>query len=627
MRCGLGVSCFVLAATLAGAQEGTPLPPSMASLLPQHPRLFVHDDELPEIRKRIAVDRFARSEFVMLQARANTLLRQAPNAYQLTGEEHTLLPIARDIENRVFTLAGIYRLTGEHKYADRAIREMLAAAAFKDWYPNHFLDTAEVTTALAVGYDWLYSVLTPVQRTTIRQAMLEKGIGIFLGRLHRNEVHYRNNWGQVCYGGETIGVLAIAEKDDPESLTRAAEMIGYARPGIDLLMKFFAPDGGFEEGPVYWNYATAYNVLYLAALDTALGTNFGEADALGFSLTPRYRMQSLGPIDQYANFGDAQPEAFPAPQMYWLGAHFHHREYTAHEMHLTQALRGKMHKPAELESVRFSMFGLFWYALAPKPEGQVAPRVESFARISQAFLRSAWNDRNAWYAGYKGGNATASHGHLDLGSFVLDGFGERWAVDLARDDYALPGYFGKQRWDYYRTQTQSHNTITVDGPNEDLDAIATVELVRDLGRSQIVVSNLDQVYKGKLKHWTRALRVVDGEGVLLQDELEPAHPIDLTWHFHTRADVSVSTDRRTATLTVGGISIQAHLLAPADAGFEAIDASRPPAPNASNPGLIDLTIHQPKVTAPETVSVSFRNISSRFDPLIQPIATWPGSLH
>lgn len=611
-----------LSAVYAPAQQGVPIPTSMATLVGQHPRLFVQDSQLPEIQKRITTDPFAKSEFDMLHARADALLGQPPHTYQLSGEEVTLLAIARDIEDRVFTLAGMYRLTGERKYADRAIAEMLATAAFRDWNPSHYLDTAEATTALAVGYDWLYSVLTPEQRATIREAILEKGINIYLDRLHHNQVHYTNNWGQVCYGGETIGVLALAEKDDPESLRRAAEMIEYARHGIDPLMRLFAPDGSFEEGPSYWNYATVYNALYLAALDSALGTDFGEAGAPGFSLTPRYRIQSLGPIYQYANFGDAHPPAFPAPQMYWFGAYFHHPEYTAHEMRLTQALRGKMEESAGRESNRFAMFGLFWYALAPQPQEQAPPRVESFTRISQAFLRTSWDDRNAWYVGYKGGNAKSSHGHLDLGSFVLDGLGQRWAVDLGSDSYGLPGYFGKQRWDYYRTQSQAHNTLTIDGPNEDLDAVASVELAQDFGQNQIVISNLDRAYKGKLNHWSRAMRIADGEGVLLQDEVDPVHSVDLTWHFHTLADVSISSDGRAATLRSGGVAIEAHLLAPASARFEVVDASNPRPPNAPNPRLTDLIIHRPHLDTSETLSVSFSDTAKSFTPVIQPIATW-----
>jgi len=38
---------------------------------------------------------------------------------------------------------------------------MLTAAAFPDWNPAHFLDVAEMSFAVAIGYDWLYSQLAP----------------------------------------------------------------------------------------------------------------------------------------------------------------------------------------------------------------------------------------------------------------------------------------------------------------------------------------------------------------------------------------------------------------------------------------------------------------------------------
>ena len=52
---------------------------------------------------------------------------------------------------------------------------------------------------------------------------------------------------------------------------------------LPLAMAEFAPDGAWEEGPGYWNYATVYNVVFLAGLQTALGTDFGLSDIEGFS--------------------------------------------------------------------------------------------------------------------------------------------------------------------------------------------------------------------------------------------------------------------------------------------------------------------------------------------------------
>ncbi|WP_260704071.1 hypothetical protein [Edaphobacter flagellatus] len=87
------------------------------------------------------------------------MLSVPPLEYTIAGPEHTLLATARAVEDRIFTLAGLYRITGDKRFAERARQEMLASANFPDWYPKHFLDTAEMTAALGVGYDWLYSFL------------------------------------------------------------------------------------------------------------------------------------------------------------------------------------------------------------------------------------------------------------------------------------------------------------------------------------------------------------------------------------------------------------------------------------------------------------------------------------
>lgn len=60
----------------------------------------------------------------------------------------------------------------------------------------------------------------------------------------------------------------------------------------------------------------------------------------------------------------------------------------------------------------------------------------------QAVLRSSWNDKRATYVGIKAGSANNGHGHMDIGSFILEANGVRWAVDLGRDGYTLPRQHG-----------------------------------------------------------------------------------------------------------------------------------------------------------------------------------------
>ncbi len=78
--------------------------------------------------------------------------------------------------------------------------ELNAAAAFRDWNPARFVDTAEMTHAFAVGYDWLYNALTTEERGWVRDALVSKGLdqGLqsYAQKARWTTEHY--NWNIVC---------------------------------------------------------------------------------------------------------------------------------------------------------------------------------------------------------------------------------------------------------------------------------------------------------------------------------------------------------------------------------------------------------------------------------------------
>lgn len=84
----------------------------------------------------------------------------------------------------------------------------------------------------------------------------------------------------------------------------------------------------------------------------------------------------------------------------------------------------------------------------------------------------------ALFVGFKAGANDVNHSSLDLGSFVLDADGLRWATDLGPDDYNLPGYFDTKkgtaspRWKYYRLNNRSNNTLTPGDALQDYHATA-----------------------------------------------------------------------------------------------------------------------------------------------------------
>src|SRR5690606_22433149 len=157
----------------------------------------------------------------------------------------------------------------------------------------------------------------------IREAIVEKGlkpgIAAYEGARYGWWRNAHHNWNQVCNGGLMLGALAIAE-DEPE----LAEQI--MRPALARLpraMRSVAPDGGWNEGPGYWEYTIRYTVPLIATLQSALGNEFGLADFEGFDQTGSFRLHFVGPTRLPFNFADAgEGRSGGSPMMYWLGRRF-----------------------------------------------------------------------------------------------------------------------------------------------------------------------------------------------------------------------------------------------------------------------------------------------------------------
>jgi len=414
----------------------------LAGLREGHPRLYVTPESIARLKEAVEKDPAARKWRERLEEDARMILGERTVERKLVGPR--LLGESRAALRRVSTLAGLFLLDGDRAKAERARKEMLAAAAFTDWNPSHFLDVAEMTNALAIGYDWLFGFLSAEDRAAVRAAIVEKGLkpGLAVYASRRGWPLVHHNWNQVCNGGLAAGALAIAGEEPAV----ARGVLGKARVSIPRAMASFAPDGGWAEGPGYWNYATHYNVFFLSAAETALATDFGLAKSPGFAETGFFRIHSVGPLGLTFNYADAGDGAGSAPQMLWLSRRFREPAFGRHE--------------TALSANRPDFFHLAWFtAQDEKSEPAALPLDALFRGVDVAFFRSAWNDRQAVYVAVKSGDNRANHSHLDLGSFVLDALGERWAVELGGDDYNLPGYFGKKRWEYYRLRTEGQNTL------------------------------------------------------------------------------------------------------------------------------------------------------------------------
>jgi hypothetical protein len=545
--------------------------------------------------------------FARIRTQADKMLKDPPVEYVLIGPR--LLDKSRRCLERATTLSFVYQLTGEEKYAARAAKELEATAAFQDWHPAHFLDTAEMTCAFGIGYDWLYSYLSKEQRAVFRKALIEKGLTPGLESYRGTGkfgwwVKAHHNWSQVCNGGLAVGALAIA--DEEPALAR--EVLDSGLKAVQGAMGNFGPDGSWNEGPGYWGYTLMYTSYYLGAMQTALGTMRGLEQAPGLSEAGLFRLYFTGPTQKTFNFADAHEGAGSAPAMFWLARTFRKPVCAWHER--------QMMKP--------SAFDLIWYSLEGRgPAAEGLPTAKYFRRDDVVFMRSAWEDPQALWIGVKGGDNAANHSHLDIGSFVLDALGERWAWDLGGDDYNLPSYFGNKRWTYYRLKTESHNTLLINNENQNPKAKAPVVAFAAEKGDAYTVIDLSQAYP-MAKSVQRGVNMQAGKRILIQDEVEAGAPVDCLWGMITRAKASVQGPA--VVLEQNGKRLYGRVLSPAGAVFDTVGANPPP-PEGQQPDAKKLVVKLPEKSASVRLAVVFSTDPNGAAPSaapLKPLAQWPG---
>ncbi|MFT7488528.1 MAG: hypothetical protein ACI9OU_000922 [Candidatus Promineifilaceae bacterium] len=590
-----------------------------------HPRLFVKRGEDDALRRKIHSDPALRKAFAHVVNVADGILDVQPVEREQVGRR--LLGVSRTCLKRVFYLSFCFRMTQDDRYAVRAQEEMLAVAAFDDWNPSHFLDVAEMTAALAIGYDWLHDELDPSSREIIRKAIIEKGLRASLNGGWW--VKTSNNWNQVCHGGLTLGALAVLE-DEPDL---AEQIIARAIANVPTAMAEYAPDGAYPEGPGYWKYGTTYNVILISALESVLGSDFELSKSQGFLESSDYYLHATGPTGLLFNYSDGGSRAGVAPAMYWFAARRKDlsllwREHQELDRFLPRTTSFKD------ASDRMFPFLLIW---AGALDEALAPKVNHWKADGEtpvAMHRSGWGTPQEIFVGVKAGSPGANHAHMDIGSFVMDANGVRWAEDLGSQSYNSLESKGivlwdkdqtSQRWDVFRLNNFSHNTLVVDGKKQQVHGRAPIIGFSDKGPMPHTIVDMGSIYKNQIAAATRGVGLLQERAVLVQDDIETLdHKTVVRWGMVTRASVDIR-NKHTAILRQDDQHLVLSIHAPADAEWELFETAPPPQTyDAPNEGtrMIGFNVEIPPSTKARFVVVLSPGEAAGDPPEIRPMADW-----
>jgi hypothetical protein len=576
----LFVALVCILPNLVSAKQANPS--DILSILDKnHPRLMLKDKDLQGLKQQYAADKALQKCLKESLEQADGCLDKPPLKYEKIGPR--LLHVSRECMHRIYALGLAWRWTGEEKYAKKAAENLLTVCAFNDWNPSHFLDTAEMSHAVGVGYDWLYSYLDAPTREKIKAGLIKNGLEPGLVAYEKQGwSKSEHNWNQVCNGGLVAGALAIAESD-PQY---AEKIVAAAIESLPHALKSYGPDGAWGEGPGYWSYATHYTAYGLTALQTALGKDFGLSKTDGLAEAGNFVIYTAGPTGLFLNFADSGEKSTrrPMPCMFWLARTFNNPLYAEDERSL---IAGYTASPQHV----------VWYVPAPR-EKPPAKKLDCYFHgpVEVAVFRSSWDGPDALFVGVKAGYNQVNHGHLDLGTFELDAMGVRWACDLGSDNYNMPGYWDKktggQRWSYYRLNSASHNIPLLNGKNQDPQATSRFVKVQTETSQPFAIVDLTDAYKESAKKVTRGVAMVQNRrAVLVQDEFQIETPCELTWGMTTDAKISIK-EKGVAVLAVNDKELIAKVLSPAGAEFVAESAEQKP-PEKSNKGVSRLVLRLP----------------------------------
>jgi len=526
------------------------------------PETLSYERPLPKVREghpRLMIAQIPREDETLarwrqqLVARGDETLRLPPLEYSAKA----MLARSREAMRRISLLAGLYQITHEQQWAEGARREILAVCNFRDWNPGDFLATAEMMNAVGIGYDWVYDTLSPEERRTIQTALIRKGLNPAIDAYNSaggwTTAHH--NWNLVCNGSVIVASLAILD-DQPKVAERS---LSYGLKSIGNGIGGFDEAGGTPEGPMYHNYAIKFLVYAAASLQTATGSFKPLTEQSSSWLKAGdYRIAMTGNSGKVANFGDGADQVGNPVWMLWLGGQTHRPDYAAFDIDTD------MNAP--------SIFDYLWYV---RPNGQppATPLVQKFG--AAVTLRNPPGGRHDAFVAIRYGSNVGNHSHLDLGTFVLDLDGQRWASDLGADNYDLPGYLNERRADYLRSSTPGHNTLSIGNASQPGDGVAEAISGGERGDKSSVTIDLTNAYP----HGDKILRTagVSAAGnVSVVDSIRLDTRGAVTWNLHTSAKATPTKDGW--ILENNGKHVRLSCKAPEGSRFSAQpDATHPPA--------------------------------------------------
>ena len=526
----------------------------LASVKTEHPRILASQSDFDRIKGQVKTDENMKKWYVDIINRADALLdkpvvpRNLPDGVRMdtTGSKY------------VVDLAFAYKISGDQRYFERTCKELKSLCEYTDWNPSHLLDTAMTANGVAIAYDWLYNDFSNEDRQLVEKALFEKSLQTGLKQYQGNHRFVTDgfNWNYVCNTGFATTALAIGNHENAEYRDVAKDVLQRAYCSIQYGLPQYAPEGDSIEGISYWDYGTRYLVSFLASVSSATTTENEFLNTPGLKETALYPIYMSGKAGVY-NYSDNDVNLPVVGYLnLWFASAYNMPSYTWY------------HKNYMAQGNKATVYDMLYYNADAYKASAPQQLDRSYKSQSVVTMRHDFDDENSSFLGFKGGLNGAPHGDIDIGSFVYDLNGVRWAIDFGKENYNLPGYWetasNGKRWNYYRKNALGHNTLIINpenGANQKTDAYAPiVEKKLNEKNGGYGIIDMSEAYQKNALDVKRGFLYINRDQVLVRDEFLLKETSDIYWQMHTDAIATVSEDGKTVNLSKDGKEIQLHII-------------------------------------------------------------------
>ena len=537
------------------------------------PRLFVRADEEEALRHRATEGDLREDAQALLQHAASAFGEELPDEPDFLPEEMgEIIPAMGPIiwgnrppMNAMQALGFTYALTGNEQVGAEAKRRVLH---YFSWDPQgstgYFRFDEPAMWMMMTGvraYDWTRELFTQEER-----ALVERSIRVRAADMYRVlRLRPYENDPYESHSGRTLGFLGEVAIVFYHEWEEAPEYLDYVtRIFWGIYPAWGRDDGGWNEGPNYWDAYMAFGLHFVLALRQATGIDLAQRPF--FANTPYYRLYLTPPHSRMAPFGDgAQAEpSLPDQVIYWFST-----------LNRDPVLR--WYAEAVGAGPGSGQLGILLRddTIEARPPTDLPP-ARLFEGAGLAVLRTDLmnGDNDVGFIMRSSPFGAVSHGHNDQNCFALEAYGEALAI--------CSGYYngyGRPHHSRWTQQTRAKNGITFDG-GEGQDrgpyARGRIAAFSHDDSFDLVIGDATEAYGGRLSRALREVVHVRPGVFVIRDDLAGNRPRRFEYQLHALEEMALRPDTGEVVIARPKASLTVRFLEPGDLELSQTDQFDPP---------------------------------------------------